>query len=748
MSFESEPSSSPSSNPVNSSDFSTDSNSTLSSNQLYKAKSPYLLQHQDNPVHWMEWGDAAFELAQTRDVPIFLSIGYSTCHWCHVMAHDSFEDTDVAALLNQHFVCIKVDREERPDIDHLYMSVCQVYTGTGGWPLTIVMTPQKQPFFAGTYFPKKSLPNRIGMMDLLPKINTLWTTKRSELEHDASQIITGLIQASFRVGTTAMDESTTEKALNLLTAHYDAEYGGFSDAPKFPSPHVLLFLMNSSLKKAGTLTNLAFLSVSSQSTSQDKSSEKTATPSVMDMVHRTLVAMRFGGVYDHIGGGIHRYSTDREWIVPHFEKMLYDQAMCLAAYSMAYSLTKTPFFLEVGQEILQYLTREMKSESGLFYSAQDADTNGEEGVFYQWDYRDLQRLLTPEELSACEQFWDIKPDGNFLDESTQIPSPHNLLYRTLPTDITDIRHVLDGFYKTESEDSPVRYDDIRSTLLAERVTRVHPQIDTKCLADWNGLLLWGMAWMALVDSSITPQVEALADALLATVVMDSGRLWHAVKDGEGYIPGGLSDYAALAIGTYYAFILTSRPRYLVASIQCITIANDLFWDHARGGYFMSSIDTTDTLIRQKETYDGAVPSSNALMLYAMTCLAPFVSNALWTERSAMMLTVFSELISQYPAAYCFWMMGIQGFYSEKRLILVAGQSVSDVLSAIQILRNTVSLTQPVIGVHSDNITDLTKVMPWLSGIKLTDTIYYYSCNGTSCSAPVEQAQDLTRDPVE
>ena len=373
-------------------------------NRLQFEKSPYLLQHADNPVDWYPWGEEAFEKARKENKPIFLSIGYSTCHWCHVMAHESFEDPVVAQLLNSAFISIKVDREERPDIDKLYMTVCQMMTGSGGWPLTIIMTPDKKPFFAATYIPKENRFGRTGMVDLVPRIQEIWTTRHTEVLDTAQQIVASLQQTPADVPTEELTESTLTTAYDQLDQRFDNQHGGFAEAPKFPTPHNLLFLLRY-WKRSGNGHALA-------------------------MVEKTLRSMRRGGVYDQIGFGFHRYSTDRKWLVPHFEKMLYDQALLAMAYIETYQATGKKEYEETARQIFSYVMRDMTAEGGGFYSAEDADSEGEEGKFYLWSQDEIEPLLTEEETRLLFTVFNTTPEGNFSEEATGRKTGGNILHLT------------------------------------------------------------------------------------------------------------------------------------------------------------------------------------------------------------------------------------------------------------------------------------------------------------------------------
>ncbi|MFW9897624.1 MAG: thioredoxin domain-containing protein, partial [Candidatus Thorarchaeota archaeon] len=420
-------------------------------NKLKSEKSPYLLQHAKNPVNWYPWGEEAFNKAKYEDKPIFLSIGYSTCHWCHVFAHESFEDQEVAKLMNEVFVSIKVDREERPDIDKIYMTVCQMMTGSGGWPLTIIMTPDRKPFFAGTYFPKETRFGRIGLIDLIKRIKELWKNQKSELIDSANQITFRLQNIDQESPGDLFTEITLKNAFRQLSIQFDYVNGGFGTRPKFPTPHNLIFLL--------------------------RYWKRTGEEKALEMVEKTLLEMRKGGIFDHIGFGFHRYSTDSTWLVPHFEKMLYDQALIALVYIEAYQATKNDLYKHTTKEIFNYVLRDMISEEGGFYSAEDADSEGEEGKFYVWTKNELEQILESNEFDLAINTFNVKESGNYREEATQKKTRKNILYlKNLP-----------------NKEKFALIEKIRLKLFKEREKRIHPHKDDKILTDWNGLLIAALA---------------------------------------------------------------------------------------------------------------------------------------------------------------------------------------------------------------------------------------------------------------
>jgi len=571
-------------------------------NKLSQSNSPYLKQHENNPVYWYPWCDNAFETAAAEDKPIFLSIGYSTCHWCHVMAHESFEDNDVASYLNEHFISIKVDREEHPDIDHLYMTVCQMATGHGGWPLTIVMTPEKRPFFAGTYFPKHSTQNGMGIFDVLSRVVDAWANKRDEVITSANHTLMSVIQNDLLPsGEPVLPIECCQKGVDQLAAQYDKDYGGFGQAPKFPTPHHFLFLLN-----YYRLT-------------KDKD--------VLAMATHTLTQMRLGGIYDHVGFGFHRYSTDEQWRVPHFEKMLYDNALLLWSYADAYEVTQNELFKTTATELVTYLNRDMKADNGCFYAAEDADSEGEEGQFYVWTFDELQSILDDDEMDALS----LDRGGNFLDESTGSKTGKNII---LP----------------QSVDALSVIDQYRDALLTRRNERVRVGRDNKILTDWNAL-----AVIALCNAGQRCQVSEWIDQAEECFVSVQNqndtdqKLRHCQE-----CPGVLMDYASMGLAALSLFEATCQSRYLSLAEDRVCQMNRLFWDDKSNGYFMSE-ESSHLIVRQKEYHDGALPSGNAIAYLLLVRLFQITGKIIYEDRIKLLVSQFSTSIQQYPMAYTFWL---------------------------------------------------------------------------------------------
>jgi uncharacterized protein len=558
-----------------------ESKKALKQNRLISEKSPYLRQHAFNPVEWHPWSEDAFELAKKENKPIFLSVGYSTCHWCHVMAHESFEDPEVARLMNDAFVSIKVDREERPDIDQIYMAVAQMMTGRGGWPLTVIMTPDKKPFFAATYIPKTGRFGQAGMMELIPRIKDLWANKRNELQSNADRITDYLRQSQEgmikkKPQEQELDVSTLTKGYECLERVYDIQNGGFGSAPKFPTPHNLMFLLRY----------------------WRRFKEKNA----LEMVETTLQAMRMGGIYDHVGFGFHRYSTDAEWFVPHFEKMLYDQALLALAYAEAFQATGEEELALTVKGILEYVFRDMTSPKGGFYSAEDADSEGEEGKFYLWTAEELKSLLEKDEMGLSIRLFDISESGNF-------EKGRNILRQR--TSIEDAALVL----KVSKKELWKRLEKIREKLFLARENRVRPERDDKILTDWNGLVIAAFSRGAQVlnDPKYTEIARRAADFILKEMRSPEGRLLHRYKDGAG-IQANLDDYAFLAWGLIELYETTFDIEYLREAQRITEVMLKHFWDDSMGGLFFTPDDGEALLVRQKEIYDGALPAGNSVAM--------------------------------------------------------------------------------------------------------------------------------------
>ncbi|NOY05432.1 MAG: thioredoxin domain-containing protein, partial [Chlorobi bacterium] len=544
-------------------------------NRLVFESSPYLLQHADNLVDWYPWGDEAFEKAQRKDRPVFLSIGYSTCHWCHVMEHESFEDSDVAEYLNKNFIAIKVDREERPDIDHVYMTVCQALTGSGGWPLTVFMTPERKPFFAGTYFPREGRFGRPGFLELLKYINDLWINDRDKTLTSGTQIVQALSTWSGASPGHPLDPSVLVQAEEQFKRSFDVRNGGFGGAPKFPMGHTLSFLL--------------------------RRWKHTGDTSLRDMALHTLRTMYNGGIYDHLGFGFARYSTDAEWLVPHFEKMLYDQALLLRAYTDAYQVTHDPFYARVVREIATYVHRDMTDSSGGFHSAENADSEGKEGSFYTWNKREILDVLGEDDGRWFCRWFGVTDEGNFEQAL-------NILH--VAGDADDFAREL-GVTPAEFDQ---KLNALRNDLFIHRRRRIHPSKDDKVLTSWNGLMISSLARSGFVlnDSSLLGAAADAADFILANMVLNDNTILHRWRNGKAGIEGYLEDYTFFVDGLLELYQATFDIKYLVKATQLHQTMMQKFLDPSDGTLFSTAHNAEQLIVRPKDAYDGALPSGNSM----------------------------------------------------------------------------------------------------------------------------------------
>jgi len=599
-------------------------------NRLADEKSPYLLQHADNPVDWYPWGEEAFERARREDKPVFLSIGYSTCHWCHVMEHESFEDLEVARLMNEAFVNIKVDREERPDIDGVYMNVCQILTNSGGWPLTIIMTPGKQPFFAATYLPKETRFGRVGMLELIPRVQEAWSSERENLTQSAQRIVNALRKSAVypesdetKAGAGALEQAVLKRAYDGLSERFDADRGGFGQAPKFPTPHNLLFLL--------------------------RYWRRTGEEQALSMVQTTLRAMRRGGVFDHVGFGFHRYSTDESWLVPHFEKMLYDQAMLTLAYIEAYQATGEESFAATAREILGYVLRDMTDPKGGFYSAEDADSEGEEGKFYVWTRKEVFQVLSEEDAALVAEVFNLEEGGNFNEEATGHLTGANILHLRRPVaQIAEARGM-------SEQDLRRRLESAREILFRHRSARIHPLKDDKILADWNGLMIAALSRCARVlgEESYAEAAGRAADFVLRELRHGDGkRLVHRYRGGDAGLPAHVDDYAFMVFGLLELYETTFEAEHLEEALRLAEILIEDFWDDGSGGFYFASADAASDLpVRLKEIYDGAIPSGNSMAMLGLLRLSRLTGDAAWEEKAHRLYSAFFRQVEQMPQVY-------------------------------------------------------------------------------------------------
>ena len=684
-------------------------------NRLAHEKSPYLLQHAHNPVDWYPWGDEAFDAARAADKPVFLSIGYATCHWCHVMEHESFEDEAVATLMNDAFINIKVDREERPDIDGIYMTVAQMATGQGGWPLTIVMTPDRLPFFSGTYFPKESRFGRPGMVDLVPRIRELWETRRSELLDAAGSITDRLRQmATADQGGRVLDHATLEEGFRALSREFDWTHGGFGRAPKFPTPHRLLFLL--------------------------RYWRQTESAHALEMVERTLDEMRAGGVYDQVGFGFHRYSTDGEWLVPHFEKMLYDQALLVMAYVEAWRVTGADRHQRHAREILAYVLRDMTSPEGGFYSAEDADSEGEEGKFYVWSLDEMREALGEEDAEIAALVWGATPQGNYLEEATKALTGTNILY------VSRALSVVACELGPDEDQLAVRLESIRTRLFERRTGRIRPLLDDKILTDWNGLMIAALAKAghAFGEPAYLEAARAAADFLWSTMWRD-GTLLHRFREGEASITGNVDDYAFLAWGEIELHQATQDAEHLGRAVAVTDAMLEKFRDAESGGMFFSPADRNDLIVRQKVLYDGAVPSGNSVTFLNLLRLARLIGDPEYERMASNISQAISSAVAAHPSGFTMFLSALaMALGDSQELVIVGTPGATDTAALLAVANEAyhphrVTILRPV-GEDAGRVGELASFLADFPAIDGAATAYL--CRGLLCERPVTDPADL------
>ncbi len=666
-------------------------------NKLGKEKSPYLLQHATNPVNWFPWEPEAFERAAREDKPIFLSIGYSTCHWCHVMAHESFEDADVAAVLNRDYICIKVDREERPDIDAVYMAACQMLTGSGGWPLTVIMTPVQKPFWAGTYLPKTAAYGRMGLMELLTAVKQLWETDRKMLLSKGEQV-TALLNDHQGIHGKNMEPNKTllAKAVEQFKGIYDTQWGGFGTAPKFPTPHNLLFLLRYSLLEKDS--------------------------SALEMVKHSLTQMFRGGIFDHLGGGFSRYSTDEKWLIPHFEKMLYDNALLAIAYLDAYHITNDVFFQMVAERTLDYVMRELHDEKGGFYCGQDADSDGVEGKYYVFTKQEISNILGEQDGAVFCLWYGITEHGNFEGKS-----------------------ILNLLENPEYAEMDPRIKELSHKLYTYRLNRTKLHKDDKVLTSWNALMIAALAkagWLLGKPEYIQSAKEG--QRFLQKDLTDGhGELKVRWREGEAAHAGQLDDYAFYAFSLLELYKATFEIEYLQQAIEISERMTDHFWDQERGGFFLYSKDSEQLVSCPKETYDGAMPSGNSVSAVVLECLSKLTGETKWQQMSYRQFCFLAGSIQDYPAGHSMALLAVsQAVYSSFELVCVtAEENIPKEL--VTYFKRTPFPNLTLLIKTYENKENLERVAPFTSSYPIPETgTTYFLCHNGVCSAPLNNLSSL------
>ena len=600
----------------------------MTPNGLAKEKSPYLRQHAENPVAWLPWGDEAFERAKKEDKPVFLSCGYSTCHWCHVMERESFSDTEVASLLNAAFIPVKVDREERPDIDMTYMAACRVLNKSGGWPLNVFMTPEGKPFFAATYLPKRGSEAQPGLVDMIPRVRWLWATQREAIEKSADSIVEALRKDAIPRGGGCPGRSETVRAYGKLRDAFDATWGGFFGAPKFPVPHRLSFLL--------------------------RYGEEYRDPEALNMVAITLRRMWNGGIHDHLGGGFFRYSVDDQWSVPHFEKMLYDQALLLQTAAEAFRILNDPFYVEYCRDIVSFLYRELRSPEGAFVAAIDADSEGVEGKYYLWSDEEFRARMTEEDIPLLVAAYSVRREGNLGRHGGVNTLGMNVLRRAMTTE------ELASMMKLSLSEIERRISGASKALLAARDARSRPFRDEKILTDWNGLAISALACAGRLlgkKEYIDGAVHA-ANFIHKTLWDGKGELRHRFIGGETAVSGMLQDYAALACGFLELHESTKDARWLREGEALVTHAVRRFWDERHGGFDMSVRNDPRLFLPIRDAYDGAIPSGNAAMARALVLAYGATKEKEYLRLARRTASTFADSIHASPEAHSHLLMAV------------------------------------------------------------------------------------------
>lgn len=673
-------------------------------NRLAREKSPYLLQHAHNPVDWYPWGEEAFAKARKENKPIFLSIGYSTCHWCHVMERESFENETVAAFLNQNFVSIKVDREERPDVDKIYMTFVQATTGSGGWPMTVFMTADRVPFFGGTYFPPENRHGRPGFLELLQHVHDAWKNKREDIERDAARISERLgqaLRATAAADAPALSADLLRRAGQQMKEMFDGRHGGFGDAPKFPQPSQPEFLLRYA-KRFG-----------------DQEAER--------MVLETCAKMADGGIHDQLGGGFARYSVDAQWLVPHFEKMLYDNAQLLDLYLDAYLVSGNARHARTARDIIAYVLRDMTDPEGGFYSAEDADSEGHEGKFYCWTREELKSLLSQDEFKVAVRYFGITEQGNFVDHSHPEPLPHQNVLSVVDPDLNDKEQAL--------------LKSAQAKMFKARSKRIRPRLDDKVLTSWNGLMLGSLARAHAILGD-----ESYREAAEKNLAFVRNRLWdaktrtlhHRWRDGERDKVQLLDDHAFLLEGVLNLYEATLEPGHLEFAIELADAMLSRFYDAEAGGFWLSGPDATDLLHRVKEDYDGAEPSGNSVATLSLLRLAAITDNARYRDAADKTLQWLTGRMQNTPQAVPRMLQALDFWLQEPNRVVVSGDPNTPegraLLSAVH------SVYQP----HKVVLGTLGPVEDFARTLGTNDVIMAFLCTGTECKPPTQKAEELKR----
>ncbi|MEZ5991689.1 MAG: thioredoxin domain-containing protein [Planctomycetota bacterium] len=681
-------------------------------NALANESSPYLLQHAHNPVDWMPWGDAAFDKAKAENKMVFLSIGYATCHWCHVMERESFENEAIADYLNENFVSIKVDREERPDIDAVYMAVTQALNdGRGGWPMSLWLTPDRKPVTAGTYFPPQDQMGRTGFMSVLKRMVELWGGEREKLVQQAAEITDWLQKQGAPEGDGELSIDALETNFKTLSNSFDERYGGFDRAPKFPTPHRIQSVL--------------------------RWYKHTGDKEALRMAEHTLQQMSYGGIHDHIGGGFHRYSTDREWLTPHFEKMLYDQALLLEAYLDAFLITGNKLYSETAHNICAYVLRDLRDDGGAFHSAEDADSEGEEGKFYVWTLGELRNALGKDaDLAAFT--WGCVEAGNYFDESSRERTGANILH--LP------RTIAESAKQRDLEEDTLRrmVFEWRAKLFDLRCERERPLLDDKVLADWNGLMIGALARAGSILNEPTYLTAAQEAAeFVLTKMSDDGRLLHRYRAGKVGIKGFAEDYAFVLNGLFELYEADFNPRWLTEAERLAGDMIELF-QKSNGMLYTQGGDDDDVLIASNTNrFDGAIPSANSAGAYALVRLGRLLQKSEFTQAAEKILRCEAERLLQMPVAHAYGLLALEWLLLPVREVVIAASKVDSPPLLNELRKRFLPRTVVVLHEPGDAGAGVRKVIPMVEAQTPVDgKPAAYVCENYTCQAPVTEVSKL------
>ena len=675
----------------------------MSENKLGNESSPYLLQHAQNPVHWYAWNEEALGIAKKENKPIFLSVGYSSCHWCHVMAHESFEDENIAKIMNENFVNIKVDREERPDLDDIYQKVCQMSTGQGGWPLSVFLTPDQRPFYVGTYFPAIDSYGRPGFGSLCRQLSQSWKEKPKDIEKAANNFMQNLDKPQQFTAPSEIDKSILDEAAINLLQIADTTYGGFGQAPKFPNASNLSFMFRySKLSGISKFQKFALL---------------------------TLKKMAKGGIFDQIGGGFHRYSTDARWLVPHFEKMLYDNALLPIVYSEAYQITKDPFFENVVKKTLDYVIREMTSSEGTFFSAQDADTNGEEGQTFVWKKREIEKILGEDSEIFCI-YYDVTDGGNFEGN-------------TILANNINASSLAFKFGKSESEIQNI-ISKCSDKLLEVRNKREQPGKDDKVITSWNGLMISAfLSGYRITDDSKYLDVAKKSIDFFESNFEKNHILHRTFKNGIPKLNGYLDDYANMANASIDMFENTSRPKYLLFAINLTNYLITHFWDDSTKGFFFTADNHEKLIIRPKNNYDLSMPSGNSVAAYVLLRLYHITQNKQFLEITKKIIESQAMSAAENPFAFGYLLNVLYLYYQKPTEITIINDSNAELVS---ILRKKFLPDSIMVLVKDEKDLAVLSKHPFFSGKEFQQNkTSVFVCKNFSCSLPLSNLSEIEKE---